>query len=51
MALNWVEVDALDLAEWGELNIAEALIVDQLALGTMKELPNALTHDWVMFHL
>jgi hypothetical protein len=32
MALNWVDVDALDLAERGELNMAEALIVDQPAL-------------------
>jgi hypothetical protein len=32
MALNWVDVDALDLAERGELSMAEALIVDQPAL-------------------
>jgi hypothetical protein len=28
MALNWVDVDALDFAEKGELNMAEALFVD-----------------------
>jgi hypothetical protein len=32
MAVTWVDVDVLDLMERGELNMAEALIVDQLAL-------------------
>jgi hypothetical protein len=32
MAVTWVDVDVLDLAERGELNMVEALIVDQLAL-------------------
>jgi hypothetical protein len=46
-----VDVDVLDLAERGELNMVEALIVDQLALVPWKNCQNALTHDRVMFYL